>query len=101
VREKLITANDAAMMVETGMHLGVASGMSMNPMPVIREIIKNGVKDLTVTSVITGGYIVDLLIGAGCVSAVRFPQISMGEYGLAPNFRSYSQAGKLTNFEMT
>lgn len=101
MKEKIITVYEAAMMVESGMHLGVGSGMAMNPMPVIREIIKKGVKNLTVTSVITGGYVVDLLIGAGCVSTVRFPQISMGEYGLAPNFRAYSQAGKLTKIEMT
>ena len=73
--DKVKTAAEAAKMIRSGMHIGVGSGMEMNPMPVIREAIKNGVVDLTLTSVLTGGYVTDLLIGAGCVSTVQFPQI--------------------------
>lgn len=97
--DKVKTAAEAAKMIQSGMHIGVGSGMEMNPMPVIREVIKNGIKDLTLTSVLTGGYVVDLLIGAGCVSTVQFPQIVMDELGLAPNFRKKAQEGKLRLIE--
>ena len=99
MNEKVVTAAQAAKMIESGIHLGVSAGMDMNPMPVIREVIKNHVQDLTLTCVLTGGYVADLLIGAGCVAKVQFPQIVMDEFGLAPNFRKHSQAGKIITKE--
>lgn len=95
MKEKLTTAAKAAEMVESGMHVGIGAGMESNPMPVVREIIKNGVKNLTLTPVLTGGYVADLIIGAGCVEKLQFPQVVMDEFGLAPNFRKFAQAGKL------
>ena len=92
---KVMTAVQAAKMIQSGMHVGVGAGMDMNPMPVVREIVKNGVRDLTLTSVLTGGYVVDLMIGAGCVSTVQFPQIVMDEFGLAPCFSRAAKAGAL------
>ncbi|MBN1834187.1 MAG: hypothetical protein JW896_18970 [Deltaproteobacteria bacterium] len=97
--KKVMTAAEAASMIKTGMHLGVGAGMDMNPMPVIREVIKNQIKNLTLTSVLTGGYVADLLIGANCVSTVQFPQIVMDEFGLAPNFSRTTKAGKLKMLE--
>lgn len=97
--DKIQTAAEAAQMIRSGMHVGVGSGMEMNPMPVIREVIKNGITDLTLTSVLTGGYVADLLIGAGCVSTVQFPQIVMDELGLAPHFRKGAQEGTIRLLE--
>ena len=94
-----MSAAEAARFVQEGSHLGVGAGMAMNPMPVVREIIRRGVRGLTLTPVLTGGYVADLLIGAGCVETVQFPQIVMDEFGLAPNFRKMSQEGKIINLE--
>jgi len=99
MKEKVMTAPEAAGLVRSGMHLGVGAGMAMNPMPVVREIIRGGVNNLTLTPVLTGGYITDLLIGCGCVSAVQFPQVVMDEFGLAPHFRRRSQEGRLLTIE--
>jgi glutaconate CoA-transferase subunit A len=68
-------------------------------MPVVREIIKRGVRRLTLTPVLTGGYVADLLIGAGCVETVQFPQIVLDEFGLAPNFRRKVERGELKLLE--
>jgi glutaconate CoA-transferase subunit A len=99
MKEKLMTASEAARFVEDGSHLGVGAGMAMNPMPVVREVIKKGVKGLTLTPVVTGGYVADLLIGAGCVETAQFPQIVMDEFGLAPNFRKWAERGELKYLE--
>jgi len=99
MKEKVITAGEAAKMVESGMHLGLGTGMDMNPMTVVREIVKNGVKNLTLTSVLTGGYVADLLIGLDRVSTIQFPQIVMDEFGLAPNFRKMVESGKIQPLE--
>lgn len=99
MNDKVTSAAEAAKMIQSGMHVGVGSGMEMNPMPVIHQVIRNGVTDLTLTSVLTGGYVVDLLIGAGCVSTVQFPQIVMDELGLAPHFRKKAQEGTIQLLE--
>ena len=95
MKDKVISAKEAAGLVKDGMHLGLGAGMEMNPMPVIREIIRNGVSNLTITPVITGGFVSDLLVGAGCVRKVQFPRFDMGEYGTAPCFRKKVEAGEL------
>lgn len=99
MKEKLMTAFEASCFVEDGSHVGVGTGMDMNPMPVVREIIKRGVRGLTITPVVTGGYVADLLIGAGCVETVQFPQVVMDEFGLAPNFRRKAERGELKFLE--
>jgi len=99
MNDKTMTAAQAAGMIRSGMHVGVGAGMDMNPMPVVREIIRNNVRDLTLTSVLTGGYVADLLIGAGCVSTVQFPQLVMDEFGLAPSFSRAAKAGGLKTIE--
>ena len=99
MKDKLMTAAEAAALIQDGIHLGVGGGMTMNPMPVVREIIKNGVKGLTLTPVLTGGYVADLLIGAGCVETLQFPQIVLDEFGLAPNFRRKCERGELKLLE--
>jgi glutaconate CoA-transferase subunit A len=99
MKEKMMTAFEAARFVEDGSHLGVGAGMAMNPMPVVREVIRRGVKGLTLTPVVTGGYVADLLIGAGCVETVQFPQVVMDEFGLAPNFRKKAERGELKLLE--
>ena len=99
MKKKVITAREAAKLVKSGMHLGLGTGMDMNPMAVVREIVKNGVKDLTLTSVLTGGYVADLLIGLDRVSTIQFPQIVMDEFGLAPNFRKMVESGKIQPLE--
>jgi glutaconate CoA-transferase subunit A len=99
MKDKLMTAAQAAARIKNGIHLGVGAGMTMNPMPVVREIIRNGVRGLTLTPVLTGGYVADLLIGAGCVETVQFPQIVLDEFGLAPNFRRKAERGELKLLE--
>ena len=99
MKDKLMTAAQAAALIEDGTHLGVGAGMTMNPMPVVREIIKKGIRGLTLTPVLTGGYVADLLIGAGCVETVQFPQIVLDEFGLAPNFRRKVERGQLKLLE--
>jgi len=99
MKDKLMTVTQAADMIGDGIHLGVGAGMTMNPMPVIREVIRRGVRGLTLTPVLTGGYVADLMIGAGCVETVQFPQIVLDEFGLAPHFRAWAEAGRLKLME--
>lgn len=90
-----MTAAEAAGFITEGIHLGVGAGMSMNPLAVVREVVKKGVRGLTLTPVLTGGYVADLLIGAGAVETIQFPQVALDEFGMAPFFRKEATAGRL------
>jgi glutaconate CoA-transferase subunit A len=95
--DKRIALADVAQYVTSGMQLGIGGGPLLSaPTALIREIIRSGVRDLRVVVSATGGFGVDLLIGAGAVASVEFAQIVFNEYGFAPNFRRYAEAGRLT-----
>lgn len=97
--DKVMTAKEAARLITSGCHLGVGAGMAMNPLAVVREMIKAGVRDLTLTPVLTGGYVADLLIGVGAVTSLQFPQVVLDEYGPAPHFRDKTTRGELALLE--
>ena len=57
-------------------------------------------KDLTLLS-FTGGIESDLLIGAGCVKAVRSAYFGLEAFGLAPMFTQFVQQGRVQVIEET
>jgi glutaconate CoA-transferase, subunit A len=86
---------------EQGM-LGIGGqSVNMNPMGLVREILRAGVKDLHVLASPVGGLAVDLLVGAGVVHALEFAQISLWEFGMAPNFRRAAEEGSIKLLEHT
>jgi glutaconate CoA-transferase subunit A len=94
--DKRIGLADVARYVESGCTLGVGGGPVMiTPTALVREIIRSGARDLRVVASSTGGFGIDLLIGAGCVAAVEFAQIVLNEFGAAPNFRRWAESGRL------
>ena len=66
---------------------------SSHPMPLVRAIIRNGVKNLTVVGAASAGLETDLLIGAGCVKTVIAPMISGESLApIGPSFRTRRSA---------
>ena len=49
------------------------------PMALARALIRQGVRDLHLLCMPTGGLVADVLIGAGCVSTVEGGGVSLGE----------------------
>jgi glutaconate CoA-transferase subunit A len=91
----LVSLADAAAMVHDGDYVCIAGNMEMAPMAFVRELVRRGAKDLRVVAMPTGGINLDLLVGVGALASLEFAQMSMGEYGLAPNFRRAVEAGRL------
>jgi glutaconate CoA-transferase subunit A len=92
---KRIGLEKALDLVEDGNTLVMGGGMSMAPMAIIREILKQGRKDLNIVCAPAGGINVDILIGAGLVRSIQFGQVFFDGFGMAPNFRRLAQEGKL------
>ena len=65
-KEVIVNEVEAADMVENGMIISLGSN---SPLAITRQIIRKGVKNLTVIAN-AGGWDVDLMIAAGCVKKV-------------------------------
>lgn len=99
---KLITLEEAGRRVLSGMRVGIGGGpLLAAPAALLRAAIRSGARDLNLVACSTGGWGLDLLIGAGAAASVEFAQISLYEYGVAPNFRRFVEAGRIRCFDHT
>jgi glutaconate CoA-transferase subunit A len=93
---KVMTAHAAAALVADGDHVAIQSmGTQGIPMALVRELIRQGRRDLTVTSVVAGIGI-DWLAFKGCMSRFCGPIASMERFGLCQGFRRGVEAGAIT-----
>jgi len=92
---QFVSLSEAAAGIPSGSRIAVGGAMVMSPMSLVREWIRQGKRDLDLVVIPIGGINVDMLVGAGAVRSVEFPQISMGEFGMAPNFRRAVEKGAI------
>ncbi|MBW1800262.1 MAG: CoA transferase subunit A [Deltaproteobacteria bacterium] len=95
-KSKVMPLQEAAKLVEDGMMLGIGGVNShMGPSAFSRELIRRGVKDLTIIPTNNTGYQTDILLGAGCVKSIYTSYVGLDYIGAAPNFRRLAETGKL------
>lgn len=100
--DKRIALADVGRRIASGITLGIGGGPVMiTPIALIHEVIRSGARDLHVVVSSTGGFGIDLLIGAGACASVEFAQIVLNEFGGAPNFRRYAEGGRLRCLDHT
>jgi len=88
--KKLMTSGEAVeRFVNSGCMLGVG-GMHAhnNPMALIREVVRRGVRVGTLVTSPSANVNADLLIGAGLVDEIYCSYVGFEHLGLAPNFRT-------------
>ena len=94
---RFVTLSEAAEFVRDGMTLAFG-GMTIyrRPIAFVLELLKRPQRprDLTLFA-FSHGYEADLLIGAGCVSAVRSCYFGLESFGLAPMFTEKSGRGEI------
>lgn len=92
---------EAAEMIRDGMTIAIGGFInSSHPMALVRQIIRRGVKNLTVVGAASGGLDLDLLIAAGCVKKLVTTYMGGEHYcPVAPFFRVAAQRGELEIFE--
>lgn len=90
-----MTAAEAAALVGDGDHVALQSmGTQAIPMTMVRELIRQERRDLTITSVVAG-IGVDWLAWKGCMTRFCGPIVSMERFGLCQGFRRAVQAGAI------
>lgn len=73
-REVVSTAEDVVGEVRDGDTVAIGGFVTANhPMPLVRELIRQGKKDLTIIGAATAGLEIDLLLGAGVVGTLIAP----------------------------
>jgi glutaconate CoA-transferase subunit A len=99
--ERVADLREAAALVRDGMVVGLSGFSYQNPpMAIVREIIRRGVKGLTVVSGPTSGIETDLLIGAGCVSRVVTAGVAFERVAaIAPAFRRAAEKNDISIWE--
>jgi glutaconate CoA-transferase subunit A len=90
--DKRTTAAEAVSELRDGMTVGIGGwGSRRKPMALVREILRAGVRDLTVVSY--GGPDVGLLCAEGRVRTLVYGFVSLDSIPLEPHFRKARQAG--------
>ncbi|HZV74212.1 MAG TPA: CoA-transferase [Conexibacter sp.] len=100
-RVVLASAAEVAGRVEDGMTIVLGGFITANhPMPIVRELVRRRVRDLTVIGAATAGLDVDLLIGAGCVRKLIAPYVGAELYTpIGHCFRRAAERGELEIWE--
>jgi glutaconate CoA-transferase subunit A len=97
----MATLAEAAALVPDGATVAFG-GMTLyrRPVAMARALIDRGARDLTLLN-FTAGIESDLLIGAGCVAAMRSVYVGLQEFGLAPMFTEKAGRGEVRVIEET
>ena len=94
-RSKILSLAEAAGRVPDGGRLAIGGfAVYQHPMAFVRELARQGRRDLTVVGSVNGND-VDLLAGAGCLRRVESSYVGLEKYGLAPSFRRRVERGEL------
>lgn len=93
--DKRVPLSDVSSLVAPGTTLALGGAwLSNHPMAAVRQLLRDGVGDLSVVSPLAS-IDVDLLIAGGAVRELTFSMVSLEAYGLAPNFRRASERGEI------
>ncbi len=87
MKEKLMDMREAVALIPDGARVAVGGGaIHAHPMAFLREMIKQGKRNITVVGSLNG-LDIDILAGAGVLGRVETSCVSLERFGLAKNFR--------------
>jgi glutaconate CoA-transferase subunit A len=102
MRDKLTTLERAAAAVETGAQVVMSANMHRSPMAMLRQVVRQGTRDLRVVGVVGGEINIDFLVGAGAVRIVDTCSVTFGDFArTGPNFARYVLAGRVRALDNT
>lgn len=93
---KLTSLAEAAAHVRDGARIGFGGqpALARRPMAFVRELIRQGRRELHVFNMI-GGLEIDLLLGAGAVASTHCSYVGLGELGQSPHFQAAAREGSI------
>lgn len=95
MKSKLMDLTSAAKLVSSGSTIAVGGSIyRRQPVAFARELIRQGVRDLTILA-FPAGIATDMLSGVGAVKRVEAVYIGLFQFGFAYNFRRGVEAGEI------
>ena len=102
MRDKLTTLVEAAASVKTGAQVVMCANMNRSPMALLRQLVRQGTRDLRVVGVVGGEINIDFLVGANAVRVVDTCSVTLGEFArTGPNFARHVLAGRVRALDNT
>lgn len=102
MKEKLTTLEAAAARVKSGAQLVMSANLQRAPMALLRQLVRQGTRDLRVVGVVGGELNIDFLVGAGAASVVDTCSVTLGEFArTGPNFSRYVLGGRIKALDNT
>ena len=99
--DKVTSLAEAAALVEDGATVALQSMATFTaPMAMVRELIRQGRRDLTLVCLV-GGIPVDWLAAAGCLSRFVGAAVSMEQFGLCNQYRKAVERGEIAVEELS
>ena len=71
MKDKRLTLADAAALVHDGDQVVMGAGMEKSPMALLRELVRQGRKELRLAGVVGGALNLDFLVGGGTAMYLR------------------------------
>ena len=101
-RDVVVSEAEAASVVQDGTTVAVGGFInSGHPMALVRQLVRQGRRDLVLVGAASAGLEVDMLIAAGCVRRVIAPYVGAeGLAGMGPVFRHAAQNGTVQVWEL-
>lgn len=102
MRDKVNTLEQAAAQVKTGAQVVMSANLQRAPMALLRQVVRQGTRDLRVVGVVGGDLNIDFLVGAGVASVVDTCSVTLGEFArTGPNFSRYVLEGRVRSLDNT
>src|SRR5919199_248642 len=99
---KVASLADAVAAIPDGSQVALGGNtVHRSPSAAVHELVRQGKRDLTLVKT-AGGYDVDVLVGAGCVSRLIVAYVGFENLqGMAPQFRSAVEQGRVSMEEQS
>ena len=102
MRDKLRTLEEAATLVKDGSQVVMSANLMRSPMALLRQLARQGSRNLRVVGVVGGEINIDFLVGAGAVGIVDTCSVTLGPFArTGPNFARFAQEGRVKALDNT
>ena len=102
MKDKRLSLAQAAALVRDGDQVVMGAGMERSPMALLRELVRQGRKELRLAGVVGGALNLDFLVGAGVAQSVDTCSVTLGRFArTGPNFERHVKDGRIRALDNT
>ena len=102
MKDRTTSIQQAAALVANGQQVVMSAGMERAPMALLRQLARDGRRNLRLVGVVGGAINMDFLVGAGVAESVDTCSVTLGAFArTGPNFQRHVQQGRIKMMDNT